>query len=161
MNLDTIVGQRDQLLTGVRFALVNGHLQLQARFTYFDESLGKLDTKVESKWQTNYKDKRELIVSDHLHVPIDSPRQSTQESSADGHYIRFGPTGWVHDMAQTTVPFFDTVAVESNDDKPVSGVGIFYKTTPGYAGFLAPKLVMYDRAATAMRIRAAVGVYGI
>lgn len=161
MNLDTIVGTRDQLVTGVRFAVNNGRLIFQARLTYFDESVGKLDISVDSKWISNMNPERELIPLGHLNTPIEAPRQSHDESSSDRHFIEFGPTGWMHDMAQTTVPFFDAQPVESNDDKAVSGVGIFYKATPGFAGFVAPKIVVYDRAETVLRIRAAVGVYGV
>lgn len=161
MDLDTITGQRDQLLTGIRFHLSNGHLQLQARFTYFDEATGQLHPELESRWFSNDKKDRTLIKTDHLHIPTDAQRQSAQDSSPDGNYIRFGPTGWMQDMAQLTVPFFDATIVESNNDDAVSGAGIYYKSTPGYAGFIAPKLIMYDRGAAVMRIRAAVGVYGV
>lgn len=161
MNLDTIVGIREELLTGVRLRLVGGRLRLEARFTFFDDTTGQLNTEIESRWTSNEKSDRSLIKSDHLHVPIDARRQADVENSADGNYIQFGPTGWTQDMAQSTVPFIDTTPVEANDGIPVSGVGVLYKSTPGYAGFVAPKLFMYDSAAAAMRIRAAVGVYGV
>lgn len=64
-------------------------------------------------------------------------------------------------MAQTTVPFIDTILVEPDDFTPLSGVGIFYKHQLGHGGYVAPRIVTHDNAAAAMRIRAAAGVYGV
>lgn len=43
-----------------------------------------------------------------------------------------------------TVPFIDTQGVEASDPKPLSGAGIYYKSSPGYGGFIAPLIVLYD-----------------
>lgn len=162
MNLDTITAGRDQLVTGVRFRVINGRLQLQVQFTYFDESIGKLDIVSGSQWFSNPNMDRELIQSDHSYVPTKSPVQTLPLSSKSGNYVEFGPTGWVHDMAQNTVPFFDSQMIETSSE-PVAlhGVGLFYKAWPGHAGYIAPKLIAYDYAMSALHIRGAVGVYGV
>lgn len=162
LNLDTITAARDQLVTGVRLRVVNGRLRLEARFTYFDDSLGKLDNISGSDWLSNSNTDRELIQSDHSYVPTKSPVQTLPLSSKNGNYVQFGPTGWVHDMAQNTVPFFDSQPLETSSE-PVAlhGVGLFYKAWPGHAGYVAPKLIAYDYAMSAMHIRGAVGVYGV
>lgn len=162
LNLDTITAARDQLVTGVRLYVINGRLQLQARLTYFDESLGKLDNVSASDWFSNPNTDRELIQSVHSSVPTKLSIQSLPLSTKNGNYVEFGPTGWVHDMAQNTVPFFDSQALETSSE-PVGlhGVGLFYKTWPGHAGYVAPKLIAYDYAMSAMHIRGAVGVYGV
>lgn len=162
LNLDEIAAARDQLVTGVRFRVINGRLQLQARFTYFDDSLGKLDIVSGSDWLGNSNTDRELLQSDHSYVPTKSPAQTLPLSSKNGNYVEFGPTGWVHDMAQNTVPFFDTQPLETSSE-PVAlhGVGLIYKAWPGHAGYVAPKLIAYDYAMSALRIRGAVGVHGI
>lgn len=162
LNLDTITAARDQLVTGVRLRVINGRLQLEARFTYFDESIGRLDNISGSDWIGNSNTDRELIPSDHSYVPTESPVQTLPLSSKNGNYVKFGPTGWVHDMAQNTVPFFDSHLLETSSE-PVAlhGVGLFYKAWPGHAGYVAPKLIAYDYALLAMRIRGAVGVHGV
>lgn len=162
MNLDTITAGRDQLVTGVRLRAIDGRLQLQVRFSYFDESIGKLDQISSSDWISNPINDRELIPSDHSYVPTKSPTQTLPLSSKNGNFIEFGPTGWVHDMAQNTVPYFDSQLIETSSD-PVAlhGIGLFYKAWPGHAGYVAPKLIAYDYALSALHIRGAVGVYGV
>lgn len=162
MNLDVITAARDQLVTGVRLRVIDGRLQLQARFSYFDESIGKLDNVSGSDWIGNSNKNRELIQSDHSYVPTKSPVQTLPLSSSSGNYVEFGPTGWVHDMAQNTVPYFDSQLIETSSE-PVAlhGVGLFYKAWPGHAGYVAPKLIAYDYAMSAMHIRGAVGVHGV
>lgn len=49
IHLDTITGARDELVTGVRFGLNEGSIQLQVRFTSYDEVTGKLLN--EHKWK--------------------------------------------------------------------------------------------------------------
>lgn len=161
LDLDTIIGTRDELVTGVRFRIVNNHIQFQVRFTYFDELTGKLDTTTDSEWKSNSNKVRKEISTSHLDVPTKVATQSISISEKDQHFIVFGPTGWIRDMAQSTVPFIDTALVEPTEAIPLSGMGIFYKATKGFGGFVAPKLITYDFASTALRIRAAVGVYGV
>lgn len=162
LNLDTITAGRDQLVTGVRLRVFNGRLQLQARFSYFDESIGKLDDISGSVWMGNPNTNREQIQSDHSYVPTKTPVQTVPLSSKNGNFVEFGPTGWVHDMAQNTVPFFDSQMLETSSE-PVAlhGVGLFYKAWPGHAGYVAPKLIAYDYAMSAIHIRGATGVYGV
>lgn len=58
-------------------------------------------------------------------------------------YIEFGPTDREKDASQLTVPFIDGTFVEA---KPtiLSGAGFYLKEQPGYGGFIAPNLVVYD-----------------
>lgn len=161
LNLDTIIAARDQIVTGVRFRVHSGSLHLEARFTYFDEVTGKLDLTTVSEWKMNSNINRTLIPSDHVDIPIRSTAQSMAIGTDSKSSIRFGPTGWVADMSQTTVPFIDSIEIESEDLAPLSGVGLFYKHQTGHGGYVAPQLVTHDNAAAAMRIRGAVGVYGV
>lgn len=160
-NLDTITGARDQLVTGVRFSTYGGTLHLEARFTYFDEANGKLDLSLASTWLRNGNTNRNIIPTSHLGVPTEYKNQSIAIGSKDKDSIEFSPTGWVRDMAQSTVPFIDSIQLEPYDSVPLHGVGIFYKSQYAHGGYIAPKLITYDYAASAMRIRGAVGVYGV
>lgn len=161
LNLDTIVAARDQLVTGVRFRVHSGAVHLEARFTYFDETTGKLDLETASEWKMNSNNQRIPLFAEHMDVPTRSTEQTRAIAADTGNSIKFVPTGWVRDMAQTTVPFIDSNLVEPPELVPLSGVGLIYKFQVGHGGYVAPKLVTHDYAAAAMRIRGAVGVYGV
>lgn len=165
LNLDTIVAARDQVLTGVRFRVHSGSVHLEARFTYFDEATGKLDLTTGSEWKMNFNTNRTIISKEHTNIPtrlnIEPQAQSKPLGTDDTNAVRFVPTSWTHDMAQTTVPFFDSNLIEPPELAPLSGVGLFYKAKLGYGGFVAPRLITHDYATAAMRIRGAVGVYGV
>lgn len=161
INLDLITGSRDQVVTGVRYRVHSGALHLEVRFTYFDESTGTLDLTTRSEWKMNSNSIRNTIPTEHLDVPTNSLAQSIAMGSDDKDAVRFVPTGWVRDVAQTTVPFIDSIMIEPPEAVPLAGVGLFYKFQQGHGGYVAPKLYLYDYATTALRVRAAVGVYGV
>lgn len=161
LNLDTITAQRDQIVTGVRFKINNGNIYLEVRFTYFDEMSGQLDLSTPSEWKMNLNSERNVIVTSHMAVPTTTINQTIPIIDTDKNAIQFGPTSWSHDMAQLTVPFIDTILIEPYELVPLSGVGLFYKSQEGYGGYVAPHLITYDFASAALRIRAAVGVYGV
>lgn len=48
------------------------------------------------------------------------------------------------DIAQTTIPFFDSQPLTSYPQVPLRGAGIYYKGAYGYGGFIAPSLTTYD-----------------
>lgn len=58
--------------------------------------------------------------------------------------MQFQPTDIDKDAAQTTVPFLDATKLEAN--VPLSGIGLYYKSTYGYGGFIGPKLIVFDSA---------------
>lgn len=161
LNLDTIVAPRDQIVTGVRFRHQSGSVHLEVRFTYFDEDTGKLDLTTASEWKSNSNMQRNLIQSEHADVPTRSNVQSKAMGSFDTDAIKFVPTSWVRDVAQSTVPFIDSNLIESPELVALSGVGLFYKFQPGYGGYVAPRLITQDYGHAAMRIRGATGVYGV
>lgn len=138
-----------------------GTLHLEARFTYFDEATGKLDLTTNSIWIRNTNMDRNKIQTSHLGVPTEYTNQSIALGSKDKDSVDFNPTGWTRDMAQTTVPFIDSIQLEPYENVALHGIGIFYKAQIGHGGYIAPKLITYDYAASAMRIRGAVGVYGV
>lgn len=122
LNLDTIVAARDQLVTGVRFRFYAGSVHLEARFTYFDEATGKLDLSTASEWKMNSNNHRTLISSEHTDIPTRLQTQSRPMGTDDSNAVRFVPTSWVRDMAQTTVPFIDSILVEPSELVPLSGL---------------------------------------
>lgn len=42
------------------------------------------------------------------------------------------------------MPFIDTTPVEGQHPTPLAGAGIYYKTTPGYGGYIAPLIIPED-----------------
>lgn len=40
------------------------------------------------------------------------------------------------------VPFIDTQAVEAIPPRPLTGAGIYFKTSPGYGGFIGPMIAV-------------------
>lgn len=162
LNLDTVVAtSRDQVVTGIRFRVQSGSVHLEVRFTYFDEATGKLDLTAPCEWKSNVQNQRTSISAEHSDIPTRSSDQSIAMGGYDSDSIKFVPTSWVRDMAQTTVPFIDSILVETPEMEPLSGIGLFYKFQLGYGGYVAPRLVTQDNAAAVMRVRSATGVYGV
>ncbi|KAK0175424.1 hypothetical protein PV327_009175 [Microctonus hyperodae] len=82
---------------------------------------------------------RQEIYLEYRDVPTKS--KNTKPYSHDRQYLRFTMSDKEKDFGQTTVPFIDIQPVETSPPAPLSGIGLFYKTEPGYGGFLALKLM--------------------
>ncbi|KAH8388539.1 hypothetical protein KR093_009160, partial [Drosophila rubida] len=127
------------VVTGVRFRLYRGRLNLRLRYSKFDFVNGKLN---ESVWESNEQANERLNLKDK-DLPTNS-RESSKPLSADHHYLEFVNSGLYADAAQTTVPFVDIQEVSSSRPVPLHGIGIYYKSSSGYGGFVAPKIIHYD-----------------
>ncbi|XP_017785572.1 PREDICTED: uncharacterized protein LOC108568796 [Nicrophorus vespilloides] len=141
INLDDLYAPMNHLVTGVQFQLIGAHLNLAIRTTPFDIETGELSPS-KSEWFENLKTARSQIVTSDKDVPILS-KQKSEPRSTPGQYLEFTHTSMSEDAAQTTVPFFDAQPVSSMVS-PIDGVGIMYKTTGNYGGFIAPKLMTLD-----------------
>lgn len=128
------------VVTGVRFRKRDGHIGIEIRATRYDFDRGLLMDLEDSFWIGNYNVLNEL----KLHRP-DEPTKSVEKSqmfAENNEFIKFQPSDMEKDGAQTTVPYLDRSTVIAY--VPLSGVGLYYKSTPGYGGFIAPKLITYD-----------------
>ncbi|XP_031621010.1 uncharacterized protein LOC116339329 [Contarinia nasturtii] len=144
IELDTIRAQKDEVVTGVRFRIQNNRIRFEIRTTPYNRENGLLSR--ESKrtvWRGNNYHDKEKIPNDDLDVPTRSPKKSKRDRSQN-KYIEFTPTDIYKDIAQTTVPFIDTQPVEAKIPKPLRGAGLYYKTTPGYGGFIGPLIILHD-----------------
>jgi len=143
IDLDTVIAPPDSLVTGVRFHVTNDkRLTLQIRATKFNYETGKLEKLDESVWissATNQKTKLDVKRPD---APIRQPNPSEPDWRSN-LYVEFGPTDRDKDAAQLTVPFLDGSFVEGQQTL-LSGIGLYFKGQPGYGGFIAPSLVVYD-----------------
>lgn len=142
LNLDTVIGPMNSVVTGVRFQRnTKGHLLLAVRFTEFNKTSGKLQNLNGSFWLSNADGGKQRINTDNLDVPTRSNRPSMPYIKANT-YVRFGPTHKKVDLSERTVPFIDGLKVEPKKPAPLSGVGLFYKGQSGFGGFVAPKIVL-------------------
>lgn len=144
LNLDTIILPPHQVLTGVRFILLDGNLALQIRGTDIDFSIGKLTNLENSEWvngaateertRIEVKDGDVPSRSKDVHTPVDSRNK----------YIDFRSTSIQKDLAQVTVPYIESVMLEASDPQPLAGLGLYYKSDVEYSGFIAVKLIAYE-----------------
>lgn len=146
MNLDTVIAPVGTLVTGVRFKVIDGVLNIEIRATKFEFSTGKLLN--DHKWirNENANEHRTPINLKKSDIPARATDFSIQNNELN-KFVQFQPSGIDEDVAQTTIPFIDSQIVESFDRQaPLSGVGIYFKGTRGFGGFIAPKVITYDMA---------------
>ncbi|XP_055371279.1 uncharacterized protein LOC129605506 isoform X2 [Condylostylus longicornis] len=150
IDLDDInVVDPTHVITGIRFRVVGTHLNLEAKLSEYNFETGLLvEPEINSFWQSNDNtdvtgDKRTQVILRSPDIPIRSIARS-QVKSKHNQYIEFTNTDMDKDAAQTTVPFIDIQEVTSSPPVPLSGVGIYYKGSGQYGGFIAPKLITYD-----------------
>lgn len=143
LNLDTVIGPKGSVVTGVRLRRNSkGHLLLEVRFTEFNETSGKLMNLDGSFWLSNADGGKHRINTDNLDIPTRSNKPSIPNIK-ENSYVRFGPTHKKVDLSQRTVPFIDGLKVEPKMPAPLSGIGLFYKSqSGGFGGFVAPKIVL-------------------
>ncbi len=144
INLDTVLAPVGTVVTGIRFRAIDGVLNIEIRATKFEFSTGMLFN--DHKWISNNKEfmHRTPINLKQSDIPPKATDFSVQNIETN-KYVQFQPSGIEQDVAQTTIPFIDSQIVESFDRQaPLSGVGIYFKSSSGYGGFIAPKVITYD-----------------
>lgn len=65
-------------------------------------------------------------------------------SESGTNFIKFQLTDFKKDAAQTVVPYIDVQTVSTNPATPLQGIGIYYKGTKGFGGFVGLKLLTAD-----------------
>lgn len=155
IDLDDLQSPRtkDHVVTGIRFRVLGGHLNLEIRITEFDFVSGQLiDPEEKSFWISS--DNTESSQGNAKRTPVklknpDIPTVSRARSEIDSEsnqFIELTHTDLDRDVAQTTVPYFDAQEVTSIPPVALSGIGIFHKGAPLSGGFVAMKLITYDFA---------------
>lgn len=144
INLDTVRCPLDKVVTGVRFQIENNRLHLEIRATDFDYESGMLKNLEQSEWINNLNNENR----DEIHIDApDSPIRTNniqQRIDSNNKFIQFRSTDIKKDLAQLTVPYFESVPLEANEPRPLSGVGLYYKGEDSFGGFVAVKLISYD-----------------
>ncbi|KAH8302667.1 hypothetical protein KR044_009330 [Drosophila immigrans] len=157
INLDETVFRngRTFIVTGVSFNVWKERLELQVLVSQFNFKRGRVDSYNMDKdlvplsmfsVLNNPLDSKKVNIED-LDIPTRSPHSSQPILKSVDQYLEFANTGLEKDAGQTTIPFIDIQDVVSNPPVPLSGLGIYYKSSPGYGGFVAPKIISYDFAA--------------
>lgn len=144
INIDTIIAPVGSVVTGVRFTVIDGVLNLEIRATKFEFSTGRLFD--DHQWLSNSNEAHHRTSIDLLNSDI-PPRATgfTVLNNEVDKFVQFQPSGIDQDVAQTTIPFIDSQIVETFDQTaPLSGVGIYFKGLNGFGGFIAPKVITYD-----------------
>ncbi|KAL1401434.1 hypothetical protein pipiens_006596 [Culex pipiens pipiens] len=148
LDLDDLYVPQGYVVTGVRFRLLDNHLNLEIRMTEMNFATGQLVDPDKSTWIGNDNTERSVDTRtecelDRPHVPLLSLVKSLPDS-ASNQFIQFRASDRNMDAAQTTVPFFDAQPVVPVRPVPLSGAGLFHKGRPGFGGFVAPKVMTYD-----------------
>lgn len=148
IDLDDLNAPPGHVVTGVKFRLIGGHLNLMIRVTPVDFVSGLIRPDA-SYWIGNentpaaeYNPRVEMRI-DEPDVPIKTPQPSEPDSKHD-QYVVFGPTSLLKDASQNTIPYLDAQRVMPLHPSWVAGVGLFHKGQPGYGGFLGMKLLSFD-----------------
>lgn len=69
---------------------------------------------------------------------------AAEPDMSSNKYIKFTHSSIDHDVAQTTLPFIDIQPVVPYPGVPLSGVGIYFKGTKNYGGFIAASVFTYN-----------------
>lgn len=147
INLATVLIPHGSVITGIRFTVLKEHLNFEVQATPFDFNEGQLYG--QSQWIANRNEKRTVLLIDRpepshpLHIDSSLCKRSIPDFTPN-KFIKFRPTDPDKDVGQTTVPFIDPQMVRPKELTLLSGISLYYKGRPGYGGFIAPKLIVYD-----------------
>ncbi|XP_039296531.1 uncharacterized protein LOC111046010 isoform X1 [Nilaparvata lugens] len=154
LDLDDIVAPTGYVMTGVKFRKLGTHLNLEVRITPFNFTTGHLiKPHKKSEWISNdntdgSEKPRQLLTSlasKDLDIPTRGPSENKPDSRNDT-FLLFTHSSIDADVAQHTVPFFDTQQVAPNPVTPLAGAGLMHKGLPKFGGYVAPKVFTYNMA---------------
>lgn len=154
INLDTLNGLGNTVLTALRFKVYGRFLSLEAQFTEIDFVSGQLVNTdgglVGKYWKANDNtpysglERRTEVILENPDIPTLSKK--SEIDSKDNQYIKLTHSDIDKDVGQTTVPYFDALDVISKIPVALNGIGIHHKGQKGFGGFIALKLMTYDFA---------------
>ncbi|CAG9812538.1 unnamed protein product [Phaedon cochleariae] len=133
------VEKQNHVITGVKFDLKGGNLQLKINVREFDFKSGQLSYNFHHLSGVGYGQKIDISYPD---IPIKAPHSTPEWDYPT--FVRFTHTDFNKDLAQTTVPFIDIQDVAPEVALPLRALGIYYKGKKGYGGFVAPTITTYD-----------------
>lgn len=145
VNLDELTVPRGKVVTGIRFYHQNGHILIQIRATDFNYFSGKLLNLHYTPWVTN---------DDGGQTEFEPPSRANPLEYGVGvnapiaikpnQYVTFRPSDFETDASQLTVPFIETLQLESKNPVILAGIALTLKTQHESGGIIAPKLIVYE-----------------
>ncbi|XP_057339803.1 uncharacterized protein LOC130677172 [Microplitis mediator] len=73
-------------------------------------------------------------------TPLEISKQTFEMSQSGSHYVSLAISKWSENYTgNAVIPFLDMQPVNVSPAVPLGGLGLFYKSQPGYGGFLAFK----------------------
>ena len=150
MGLDVVSGEMNEVLTQVKLNLNDGQLNLEASFVKLTDKGTFPPSGVAVR-----KDPFPAPVFPKRKVEMDevcSPLYQKGPSQPfnvpkNSEYVEFDATSLEKDAGQGVVPFFDLQPIHSYypGRRPLTSVGILYKSKQGSGGFLSPVVSVYGK----------------
>jgi len=147
VDLDTLTAPEGQVLTGIKFRNIGGHLNLEIQVTPIEFTTGRVVAD-RSTWIAN--DNTPATPKPRTLVPIilpDIPTKFNGENIVDSttdQFIQFDSSSAHKDVSQTTIPFIDSQPVAPKPAAWLSGAGLYHKGQIGFGGFVGMKISTYD-----------------
>lgn len=140
--LDTVMVPSGSLITGIRFKTYMGRLHFEIQATKFDFVNGKLYDSFE--WISSQLNTHR----DNIHLEgADLPEKSSTFSQPmwkENLLVEFQSSDTTKDILQNTIPYIDTQLVEPSHPAPLVGIGLYYKGSDGFGGYIAPYVIPYN-----------------
>nr|ACM40903.1 secreted salivary protein [Culicoides nubeculosus] len=130
----------DFVVTGVKFAEIDGNLALGVKLTKFDVMSGKLMND-NNQWIYNSLSKQKLNNGGVANRPIKFTDNHASEK-LDLGLVEFRQSDLKDDVGQSTVPFIDLRSIVSTGTALI-GVGLQFRTRDTSGGFIAPVVVTH------------------
>ncbi|XP_022176915.1 uncharacterized protein LOC111038214 isoform X1 [Myzus persicae] len=149
MDIDNVIAPENTVVTGLKFRKIGSHLNIEVRITPFDFMTGELiEPELKSYWIGN--ENTELSINPRTEIDINNSDLQTKSSTASepdmssNKFLKFTHSSIDRDVAQTTLPFIDMQTVAPFPGVPFSGIGIYYKGTKGFGGFIGANIFTYN-----------------
>uniref|UniRef100_T1GAB5 Uncharacterized protein n=1 Tax=Megaselia scalaris TaxID=36166 RepID=T1GAB5_MEGSC len=126
------------VLTKVRFANVNNELYMEFGLTKLNYTSGILERNTKMFFS---KTNAGVISTSDLDIPTASNGKHT---IIENGYLRFTASSRSIDAAQSTVPYLDTGDVAISGWTLLNGVGLNYKQSKGFGGFIGLSVNLYN-----------------
>ncbi|XP_057340232.1 uncharacterized protein LOC130677479 [Microplitis mediator] len=150
-NMDDILLPDGEFVTGVKFeTLADNHLSLVIQGTKMYDSDNKIIKSYStSRFPENTGNSRVNIDLNQLSAPQDITKQTYEMSQSGSHYVDIAISKWSDKYTgNAELPFLDMRPVTVSPVTPLGGIGLYYKSIPGYGGFIdfkhiSPKYVHF------------------
>ncbi|XP_063697916.1 uncharacterized protein LOC134828859 [Culicoides brevitarsis] len=138
---------RDEVVVGVQLAPVPGKRCVLA-LRVFGRQINMLSGKFTSDGIHIYEPKidksPEIIDMENLIGGVDAKAQQVTTSQNGSTLIKISHSAIGDHLGQNTLPYFDSQPVLSSPRMMQAGVGLFYRTTEKYGGYLAPRMMAFN-----------------